>query len=108
RGYPDTCFTLQIYVEDCTGCGLCVEACPAHSLVEPDTKAINLVDKLPILERARENIRFFETLPVNDRACVDFSNVSGVQYLQPLFEFPGACAGCGETPYLRLLSQLFG
>ena len=108
RGYPDTRFTLQIYVEDCTGCGLCVEACPAHSLVEPDTKAINMVDKLPILEREREHIRFFETLPVNDRARVDFSNVSGVQYLQPLFEFPGACAGCGETPYLRLLSQLFG
>ena len=108
RGYPDTRFTLQVYLEDCTGCGLCVEACPAHSPVEPDTRAINMVDKQPILERERENIAFFETLPVNDRARVDFTKVSGVQYLQPLFEFPGACAGCGETPYLRLLSQLFG
>ncbi|HEY0181006.1 MAG TPA: pyruvate:ferredoxin (flavodoxin) oxidoreductase, partial [Dokdonella sp.] len=108
RGYPDTEFTLQVYLEDCTGCGLCVEACPATSPIEPDTKAINLVDKRPILARERTHIRFFETLPVNDRARVDFANVRGVQFLQPLFEFPGACAGCGETPYLRLLSQLFG
>jgi pyruvate-ferredoxin/flavodoxin oxidoreductase len=108
RGYPEARFSLQIYVEDCTGCGLCVEACPAHSTVEPETKALNIVDKLPVLEREREHIRFFESLPVNDRARVDFANVRGVQFLQPLFEFPGACAGCGETPYLRLLSQLFG
>jgi pyruvate-ferredoxin/flavodoxin oxidoreductase len=108
RGYPDTRFTLQVYLEDCTGCGLCVEACPVHSPVEPDTRAINMAEKLPILERERENIGFFETLPVNDRARVDFTQVSGVQYLQPLFEFPGACAGCGETPYLTLLSRLFG
>ena len=108
RGYPETRFTLQVYPEDCTGCGLCVETCPAHSPVEPDTKAINIAEKVPILERERENIRFFETLPVNNRAWVDFTNVSGVQFLQPPFEFPGACAGCGETPYLRLLSQLFG
>jgi pyruvate-ferredoxin/flavodoxin oxidoreductase len=108
RGYPETRFSLQIYVEDCTGCGLCVEACPAHSPVTPNTKAINITDKMPILEAERENIRFFESLPVNERARVDFANVRGVQFLQPLFEFPGACAGCGETPYLRLLSQLFG
>lgn len=108
RGYPEARFSLQIYVEDCTGCGLCVEACPAYSAVEPETKALNLVDKLPVLELEQKNIRFFESLPVNDRARVDFANVRGVQFLQPLFEFPGACAGCGETPYLRLLSQLFG
>jgi len=108
RGYPDTRFTLQLYIEDCTGCGLCVEVCPAHSPIEPDTKALNIVEKRPILDRERENIRFFETLPVNDRARVDSSNVRGVQFLEPLFQFPGACAGCGETPYLRLLSQLFG
>ncbi|HVJ55955.1 MAG TPA: pyruvate:ferredoxin (flavodoxin) oxidoreductase [Aliidongia sp.] len=108
RGYPEARFTLQFYVEDCTGCGLCVEACPAVSPADPAVKAINLIDKLPILERERENIAFFETLPVNDRARVDFANVRGVQFLQPLFEFPGACAGCGETPYLKLLSQLFG
>ncbi|WP_321968564.1 pyruvate:ferredoxin (flavodoxin) oxidoreductase [Paraburkholderia tropica] len=108
RGYPEARFSLQIYVEDCTGCGLCVEVCPAYSAVEPETKALNLVDKLPVLEPERKNICFFESLPVNDRARVDFANVRGVQFLQPLFEFPGACAGCGETPYLRLLSQLFG
>lgn len=108
RGYPEARFSLQIYVEDCTGCGMCVDVCPAHSTVEPETKALNLVDKLPVLQQEREHIRFFESLPVNDRAYVDFANVRGVQFLQPLFEFPGACAGCGETPYLRLLSQLFG
>jgi pyruvate-ferredoxin/flavodoxin oxidoreductase len=108
RGYPDTRFTLQVYLEDCTGCGLCVEACPVHSPVEPDTRAINMADKRPLIDRERVNIEFFEALPVNNRAHVDFTQVSGVQYLQPLFEFPGACAGCGETPYLTLLSRLFG
>ena len=108
RGYPETRFTLQFYVEDCTGCGLCIEACPAHSPIEPGVKAINLKEKAPLLETERENIAFFEQLPVNDRARVDFANVRGVQFLEPTFEFPGACAGCGETPYLKLLSQLFG
>jgi len=108
RGYPETRFTLQFYVEDCTGCGLCVEACPATSPREADVKAINMTDKAPLLEQERANIAFFETLPVNDRSLVDFANVRGVQFLEPLFEFPGACAGCGETPYLKLLSQLFG
>jgi pyruvate-ferredoxin/flavodoxin oxidoreductase len=108
RGYPDSRFTLQIYVEDCTGCGICVEVCPAHSPRTPATKAINMAAKAPVLEAERENIGFFEHLPVNDRASVDFANVRGVQFLEPLFEFSGACAGCGETPYLRLLSQLFG
>jgi pyruvate-ferredoxin/flavodoxin oxidoreductase len=108
RGYPDVRFSLQFYVEDCTGCGLCVESCPAHSAVDPGIKAINLELKEPLVEAERANIAFFERLPVNDRARVDFANVRGVQFLEPLFEFPGACAGCGETPYLKLLSQLFG
>jgi pyruvate-ferredoxin/flavodoxin oxidoreductase len=108
RGYPDVRFTLQFYVEDCTGCGLCVESCPEHSPVDPGIKAINLEPKAPLVETERANIAFFERLPVNDRARVDFANVRGVQFLEPLFEFPGACAGCGETPYLKLLSQLFG
>jgi pyruvate-ferredoxin/flavodoxin oxidoreductase len=108
RGFPDVRFSLQFYVEDCTGCGLCVEVCPAHSVTNPERKAINLVAKLPLIEAERENIAFFETLPVNDRARVDFATVRGVQFLEPLFEFSGACAGCGETPYLKLLSQLFG
>jgi pyruvate-ferredoxin/flavodoxin oxidoreductase len=108
RGYPDSRFTLQFYVEDCTGCGICVEVCPAHSPDRPGIKAINLAAKAPLLEAERDNIAFFETLPVNDRARVDFANVRGIQFLEPLFEFSGACGGCGETPYLRLLSQLFG
>ncbi|HLN11925.1 MAG TPA: thiamine pyrophosphate-dependent enzyme, partial [bacterium] len=108
RGFPDVRFSLQFHVEDCTGCGLCVEACPAHSPVDPEVKAINLRDKLPLVAPARRAMEFFETLPVNDRARVDFANVRGVQFLEPLFQFSGACAGCGETPYLSLLSQLFG
>ena len=108
RGYPNVRFTLQFYVEDCTGCALCTEACPAHSPVDPNTRAINLRPKTPLLEAERANVRLFEQLPVNDRTRVDFSNVRGVQFLEPLFEFSGACAGCGETPYLKLLSQLFG
>ena len=108
RGYPEARFTLQFYVEDCTGCGLCVEACPALSMREADTKAINMADKAPTLQADKASIAFFEKLPMNDRARVDFGDVRGVQFLQPLFEFSGACAGCGETPYLKLLSQLFG
>jgi pyruvate-ferredoxin/flavodoxin oxidoreductase len=108
RGFPDVRFTLQFWIEDCTGCGLCTEACPALSPIVPDTKAINLRDKLPLLTAENANLAFFQSLPINDRARVDFANVRGVQYLEPLFEFSGACGGCGETPYLKLLSQLFG
>jgi len=108
RGYPGVRFTLQFYAEDCTGCALCTEACPAHSPVDPGVKAINLRPKAAIVDAERVNIEFFERLPVNDRARIDFANVRGVQFLEPLFEFSGACAGCGETPYLKLLSQLFG
>ena len=108
RGYPESRFTLQIYVEDCTGCGVCVENCPAHSPSDSAIKAINMKDRLEHLEAGRESIRFFETLPWADRTRVNFANVRGVQFLEPLFEFSGACAGCGETPYLKLMSQLFG
>ncbi len=107
-GLPDTRYTLQVYAEDCTGCGLCVEACPAIAPGTPLTKAINLGPREPIVEASRENIAFFETLPFIKRSRVDFATVRGAQFLEPLFEFPGACAGCGETPYLKLLSQLFG
>jgi pyruvate-ferredoxin/flavodoxin oxidoreductase len=108
RGYPDSRFTLQVYVEDCTGCGVCVENCPAHSPTDTAIKAINMRDRLEHLEAGRESVGFFETLPWADRTHVNFANVRGVQFLEPLFEFSGACAGCGETPYLKLLSQLFG
>jgi pyruvate-ferredoxin/flavodoxin oxidoreductase len=108
RGYPGAQFSLQFYIEDCTGCGLCVETCPAQSPVEPGVKAINMAEKAGLIDAQRENTAFFEGLPHNDRARVDFANVRGVQFLEPLFEFSGACAGCGETPYVKLLSQLFG
>jgi pyruvate-ferredoxin/flavodoxin oxidoreductase len=108
RGFPETRYTLQIYVEDCTGCGLCVEVCPAKSKEETGKKAINMGWKDSILESTKADIDFFETLPVNDRSRVDFSTVRGVQFLEPLFEFSGACAGCGETPYVKAVSQLFG
>ncbi len=107
-GLPDSRYTLQVYVEDCTGCSLCVEACPAVAPGVPGRKAINLELREPILDAQRESIAFFETLPVNDRSRVDFGTVRGTQFLEPLFEFSGACAGCGETPYVKLLSQLFG
>ena len=108
RGFPDVRFTLQFSIEDCTGCGLCYEACPATSPTDATAKAIVMCDKLPLIEPERENARFFAELPLNDRSRVDFANVRGVQFLEPLFQFSGACAGCGETPYLKLLSQLFG
>jgi pyruvate-ferredoxin/flavodoxin oxidoreductase len=107
-GLPDVRYTLQVYVEDCTGCGLCVEACPVSAANEPGRRAINLDAREPRLAIERQNIAFFEQLPVNDRTRVDFGTVRGTQFLEPLFEFSGACAGCGETPYLKLLSQLFG
>ena len=108
RGLPDARFTLQVYVEDCTGCALCVEACPVQNPAVPGRKAINLEEREPIVAAERDRTEFFETLPVNDRSRVDYASVRGAQFLQPLFEFSGACAGCGETPYVKLLSQLFG
>jgi len=108
RGFPDTRYTLQIYAEDCTGCALCVDACPARNIERPAERAINMRPKPADLEPVREHLAWFERLPDVDRGHVDFSNIRGVQYLPPLFEFSGACAGCGETPYLKLLSQLFG
>jgi len=108
RGFPETRYSLQVYLEDCTGCGLCVEACPVVSPDDPEIRAINMTDKGPVLDEGRTNIEFFESLDFNERGTVDFSSVRGAQFLEPLFEFSGACAGCGETPYVRLLSQLFG
>ena len=97
-GLPDTRYTLQVYVEDCTGCELCVQACPVVAPGDPDRKAINLAPREPLLAAERENIAFFEALPATDRSRVDFGTVRGTQFLEPLFEFSGACAGCGETP----------
>ncbi|WP_455380845.1 pyruvate:ferredoxin (flavodoxin) oxidoreductase [Acidihalobacter prosperus] len=108
RGYPDVHFSLQFYVEDCTGCGVCVENCPVIEPSSNNKRAINMALKLPLLESERKNIDFFESLPEQKRSTINFANVRGIQFLTPLFEFSGACAGCGETPYLKLISQLFG
>jgi len=108
RGFPDTRYTLQVYEEDCTGCGLCVEVCPVKHPSVSGRRAINMTTRGLDPEPARDRVRFFELLPVTERGHVDFSTVRGTQLLEPLFEFPGACAGCGETPYLKLVSQLFG
>ena len=108
RGFPETKYALQVYLEDCTGCEICVEACPATDPHDRTRKAINMGDKAPVLEQERQNIGFFDALPWNDRDKVNFSIVHGAQFLEPLFEFSGACAGCGETPYIKLLTQLFG
>jgi len=108
KGFPETRYTLQVYMEDCTGCGLCVEACPVRTKEIASLRAINMVDKEGQEITNRPHLEFFEKLPINDRAFVDFGTVRGVQFLEPTFEFSGACAGCGETPYLKLASQLFG
>ena len=107
-GVPNARYSLQVYTQDCTGCGLCVEACPVVVPGTTATKAINLGPAEPRARTDRADIAFFESLPVADRSRVDFGTVRGTQFLEPLFEFSGACAGCGETPYLKLLSQLFG
>jgi pyruvate-ferredoxin/flavodoxin oxidoreductase len=100
--------TLQVAVEDCTGCGLCVEVCPAKNKEVEGRKAINMDDKLPILDQERENLQFFDRLPEMDRSELNLGLANAIQFTKPLFEFSGACAGCGETPYVKLLSQLFG
>ncbi|MFV0461353.1 MAG: pyruvate:ferredoxin (flavodoxin) oxidoreductase [Actinomycetales bacterium] len=107
-GLPDTRYTLQVYAEDCTGCGLCVQACPAHEPLDPEHKAINLTDTPAPPSEVKRQVAFFESIPTPPRTRLDFGTVRGTQFLTPLFEFSGACTGCGETPYLKLLSQLFG
>ena len=108
KEFQDKQFRLQIYIEDCTGCGLCHEMCPAVNKEDRNIRAIMLTPKAPRLEAERKNIDFFETIPYNDRCEININNVRGVQCLQPYFEFSGACAGCGETPYIKLITQLFG
>ncbi len=108
RGFPETKYSLEVYLEDCTGCNLCYEACPVTDRADPKKRAINLADKPADLEPERAKIAFFEDLPVNEKPTVNYSTVHGVQFLEPYFEFSGACAGCGETPYIKVLTQLFG
>jgi len=104
-----TKYTIQVAAEDCTGCGICVEACPVKNKQEAKLKAINMTpftDELRARERA--NFDFFLDLPEVDRTKIDPYTVKNSQLLQPLFEFSGACGGCGETPYIKLATQLFG
>jgi len=101
-------FTVQVAPEDCTGCGLCVQACPAKNKKETRLRAINLYPQPPRREEEAKNYEFFLSIPDPDRTRINITTVKGVQFLQPLFEYSGACAGCGETQYLRLISQLFG
>ncbi len=101
-------YTLQVAPEDCTGCGLCVAVCPAKDRSNPRRKAINMVPQRPLRDAERERYRFFLDLPELDRKHLPRLDAKGSQFLQPLFEYSGACAGCGETPYIKLLTQLFG
>ncbi|MBN1312611.1 MAG: pyruvate:ferredoxin (flavodoxin) oxidoreductase [Anaerolineae bacterium] len=105
----DQSYTLQVAPEDCTGCGLCVEVCPAKDKSQVGRKALNMESQLPLREPEAANWEFFLNLPDFPRSDgISFNNVKNVQLLRPLFEFSGACAGCGETPYVKLMSQLFG
>lgn len=101
-------YTLQVSVEDCTGCNLCYEYCPMESKADPKIKALNMKPQLSVKENEIENWDFFLSIPEMDRLKINKNTVKGTQFLQPLFEFSGACSGCGETPYVKLLSQLYG
>jgi len=108
KGVEGDKFTIQVAPEDCTGCALCVEACPAKNKSQAGLKAINMAPQPPIRMTERENWEFFLSIPDIERASIETNTVKNSQLLRPLFEFSGACAGCGETPYVKLLSQLFG
>jgi len=108
KGNEEIAYTIQVAVEDCTGCNLCVEVCPAVDKVDPNKKAINMAQQLPLRETERKNFDFFLNIPEADRTSLKLDTVVGSQFLEPLFEFSGACPGCGETPYVKLVSQLFG
>jgi pyruvate-ferredoxin/flavodoxin oxidoreductase len=100
-------YTIQVAPEDCTGCTLCVAVCPAKDKANPRHKAIDMVAQAPLREAERENFKFFLDLPEPDRTKLKI-DVKNTQFMQPLFEFSGACAGCGETPYIKLMTQLYG
>jgi len=101
-------FTIQVAPEDCTGCGVCFEACPGKDKNNPNNKVINMMKQQPLRKSEAENFDFFLTIPEADRTKLNLSLIRQQQLLQPLFEFSGACTGCGETPYVKMVSQLFG
>jgi pyruvate-ferredoxin/flavodoxin oxidoreductase len=108
KEYKGKKFTVQIAPEDCTGCGLCVKTCPAKDKENAERHAINMEPQIPLREPERANYAFFLAIPEVDRASIEKIDVKSSQFLRPLFEYSGACSGCGETPYVKLLTQLFG
>ncbi|MEO6892366.1 MAG: pyruvate:ferredoxin (flavodoxin) oxidoreductase [Ktedonobacteraceae bacterium] len=108
KEFPNMKYVLQVSPEDCTGCGLCVEACPAKDKSMVGRKAINMTPQPPIRERENANWEFFSALPEVSHTNLNMGAIKNVQLMEPLFEFSGACAGCGETPYIKLATQLFG
>ncbi|MGD9898303.1 MAG: pyruvate:ferredoxin (flavodoxin) oxidoreductase [Calditrichaceae bacterium] len=109
KEWPEkTMYTIQVAPEDCTGCEMCVEVCPAKSKEVVGHKALDMAPQLPLKEAEKENWDHFLNIPEFDRSMLKQDTVKGSQFLQPLFEFSGACAGCGETPYIKLVTQLFG
>jgi len=101
-------YSIQVAPEDCTGCGVCVEVCPVKNKTNPSLKALNMAPQMPLREPEKKNWEFFLTIPEMDRSKLKVTSIRQQQMQQPLFEFSGACAGCGETPYVKLLTQLFG
>jgi pyruvate-ferredoxin/flavodoxin oxidoreductase len=108
KEFPGMKYTLQVSPEDCTSCGLCIEACPVKDKRQVGRKAINMAEQLPLRERESANWEFFLNLPEVERTQVHLGSIKNSQLITPLFEFSGACSGCGETPYVKLVSQLFG
>jgi pyruvate-ferredoxin/flavodoxin oxidoreductase len=108
KEFPGMKYTVQVAPEDCTGCTLCVETCPVKDKTQVGRKAINMAPQPPLRETEAANWEFFLSLPEADRTLINPGTIKNSQLLEPLFEFSGACAGCGETPYVKLLSQLFG
>ncbi len=108
RDLPEHRLTIQVAPDDCTGCGVCVDVCPAKSKTDTSHKAINMEPVAAHRDVERSRWEFFQSIPLLDRSLIAHDTVKGSQVLEPLFEFSGACGGCGETPYIRLVSQLFG
>jgi pyruvate-ferredoxin/flavodoxin oxidoreductase len=108
KEFPGMAYSVQVAPEDCTGCALCIEACPAKDKTNPARKSINMAPQPPLRESEAVNWDFFLGLPEADRTSFSVGTIKNSQLLEPLFEFSGACSGCGETPYIKLMSQLFG